>query len=243
MSKLNVLLTGMTGRIGPHLLPAFREQYHLRTLDLNPVPDDPNHTVSDLSNIDTLREVMTGIDVLVHLAATSDEAPFMEQLLPNNIVGVYNIFEAAHQAKVRRIVFASTVQTVRAWGDHLPVRAADPPRPGTIYGVTKVFGETLGRWYHDKRGLEFVALRIGAFQPYDSEGLRKHQGMRDLWLSPRDAVQLLSKAIDTPDIGYAIVFGTSATEQERISLQEARDLLGYEPQDRSADIEKVAKEQ
>ena len=236
MTKLNVLMTGVSGRMGPHLLPPFRERYALRTLDKQPVPGDPDSVVSDLQDRDVLRDVMRGMDVVVHLAATSDEAPFVENLVPNNVVGVYNVFEAAREAGVRRLVFASTVQTVHAWQDDLPVRVSDPPRPVTLYGATKVFGETAGRYYHDRHGMEFVGIRIGAFQPYDSPHLRQRSGLHDIWLSPRDAARLFSLAVEKPDVGYAVVFGTSRTTRERLSLQEARDVLGYEPEDDAATL-------
>ncbi|MBV9851330.1 MAG: NAD(P)-dependent oxidoreductase [Armatimonadetes bacterium] len=224
-------MTGVHGRLGPHLVPPFRERYALRTLDRQESPDDPHCVLSDLQDRDVLRRAMAGVDVVVHLAATSDEAPFVENLVPNNVVGVYNVFEAAHEAGVRRIVFASSVHAVTASGPDPPVRVSDPPRPITTYGVTKVFGETLGRYYHDRRGMEFVGIRIGAFQPYDSALLRQKPLMRDLWLSPRDAARLFVRAVETPQVGYALVFGTSRTSLERLSLQEAREVLGYEPED------------
>lgn len=236
MTKLKVLATGVGGRIGPHLLPTFRERFDLRTLDRQPVPDAPDTILADLSDIATLRQAMNGVDVLVHLAATSDEAPFVESLVPNNVVGLYNTFEAAHLEGVRRIVFASTVQTVSAYPRERRVQITDPVRPSSMYGATKVFGEALGRWYHDKHGIEFVGVRIGAFQPYDSPSLRRHRGLRNVWLSPRDGASLLSRAIEKPGIGYALVFATSKTEFERLSLAPARELLDWQPQDDIAAI-------
>ena len=231
MSKLRVLLTGPGGRVGPHLLPDFAREYDLRLLDRNPVNGWPETILTDLQDTDVLQAAMEGVDVVVHLAATANESPFVENLLPNNIVGVYNVFEAAREAKVRRIVFASTVQTVGYYPRDYTIQADDPPRPVSVYGVTKVFGEALGRFYYDRHKIEFVGVRIGACQPPDSPWLREHEGLRTIWLSPRDASQLLRRAVETPDIGYAIVFGTSKTTHEFLSLQSARELLGYEPED------------
>jgi uronate dehydrogenase len=237
MAKRKVLLTGAGGRIGPHLVPAFQEQYDLRTFDLRPVPGDPDTILGDLQDFAALRRAMEGIEVVVHLAATSDEAPFLEKLVPNNIVGLYNTYQAAHEAGVRRIVFASTCQTISAYPRDQRVEITDPVRPSTMYGATKVFGEVLGRWYHDRRGMEFVGIRIGAFQPYDSKGLRRPgSGARALWLSPRDAVRLFRRAIEKEGVGYVLVFGTSITERERMSLRPARELLDFEPEDNVADI-------
>lgn len=193
--------------------------------------------MGDLSEIEPLREAMRDCEVVVHLAATSDEAPFVEELVPNNVIGPYNVFEAARLEKVRRIVFASSIQAMsfNLKDSETPVETDVLPRPHTLYGATKVLGETMGRWFHDRHGLEFVAIRIGAFQPYDSPWLSENRAP-DIWLSPRDAALLFQKAIETPDIGYAIVNGTSKTTRERMSLASARSILGFEPQDDARDF-------
>lgn len=231
MSKPIVLLTGAGGRIGPSLLPSFQERYDLRVLDRQPIAGVENIILSDLQDPDILKQALAGVETVVHLAATSDEAPFLEKLVPNNIIGLYNILQASVDAGVRRFIFASTVQTVRTWEMPLPVRTADPPRPVSLYGATKVFGETIGRYYHDRHGLEFIAVRIGWFQNYDSPALKRGGGGANIWLSPRDCARLLHLAVEKPGIGYAVVFGTSKTPVEALSLQEAREVLGYEPQD------------
>jgi uronate dehydrogenase len=232
MERLTVLLTGPGGRIGPHLIPSFRERYNLRLLDRRPIPGEPDTIIADLSDKEVLKNAMTGVDVVVHLAATSDEAPFLEQLVPNNVIGLYNTFQAAQEAGVRRVVYASTVQTVEFYRDlPRPVETNDFPRPWTTYAVTKLFGEAAGRWYHETHGMEVVAVRIGAFQPYDSQGLRTGKGLREMWLSPKDCRGLLHAAIEKPGVGYALVFATSITERERVSRAPARELLGYESQD------------
>jgi nucleoside-diphosphate-sugar epimerase len=231
MGKMPVLVTGISGRIGKHIFPAFQEAYDLRTLDRSPTELDPDVIISDLQDLNVLKEAMQGVEVVLHLAATSDEAPFVENLVPNNVVGVYNVFQAAHEAGVRRMVFASTVQTVGMYPRDHTIEITDPVRPITLYGATKVLGEVMGRWYHDTKGMEFVGIRIGWFHPYDSPALRDNDGARSIWFSPRDAVRLFRCAIEKPEVGYALVFGTSKTEFERLSLKTARELLGYEPED------------
>jgi uronate dehydrogenase len=231
-----VLLTGPGGRIGPHLLAPLRERFDLRLLDKDPLPDEPDMVVADLSDAAVLESAMQGCDAVIHLAATSDEAPFIEELVPNNVVGVYNVFEAARRAGVKRIVFASTVQTVARYPREHTVEVTDPVRPVSLYGATKVMGEVMGRWYHDTHGLEFVGVRIAWFMPADAPMLRWHQEAREHWLSPRDCAQLLSRAVETPGVGYALVFATSKTPRERLSLKTAREILGYEPQDDTSTI-------
>jgi len=112
------------------------------------------------------------------------------------------------------------------------VHAHEPVQPCSLYGATKVLGEAMGCFYHNRHKLEFIAIRIGWFQPYDSEGLKNRTwGGTSIWLSPRDCVKLLRCAAEKPGVGFAIVNGTSKTEFERLSLAEARDLLGYVPDD------------
>lgn len=235
MSKLKVLVTGMGGRIGRHLVGPFQELYDLRVLDRQPVAGISDTHISDLQDREVLKAAMEGADVVLHLAATSDEAPFIENLVPNNVIGLYNVFEAARETAVRRLVFASTVQTVSAYPrEHGTIEITDPPRPSTLYGATKILGEVMGRWYHDRHRMEFVGIRIGAFQSYDSEHLRRSAGLRDFWLSPGDAIRLFRRAIEKPEVSYALVFGTSKTTRERLSLRPARELLNYEPEDDAA---------
>ncbi|HEX9998132.1 MAG TPA: NAD(P)-dependent oxidoreductase, partial [Abditibacterium sp.] len=174
--------------------------------------------------------------VVVHLAATADEAPFVENLVPANIVGVHNVLEAARLEGVRRVVFASTVQTVGMRHGDSNIAPEEPPRPSTLYGATKVMGEVLGRFYHDKHGLEFIALRIGAFQPYESPQLRRPY-VQNIWLSPRDAVEVFRRAIETPVIGFAVVNATSDCQNGFLSLQSAQEVLGFEPGDAIRDFD------
>lgn len=165
MTKIRVLLTGAAGDVGQALLKSFSEAYHLRTLDMRPVPGDPNAVLCNLQDFPALREAMQGIEVLVHLAAASKQyCTFMEDLLPNNIIGLYNVLQAAHETDVRRIVFASSCHTVGAYPPYSKVRVSDPIKPDSLYGISKIFGEVLGCYYHDFHGIEFIAIRIGAFQ-------------------------------------------------------------------------------
>ena len=231
MPLLKVLLTGPSGRIGPHLLAPFERCYQLSTFDLQASPRADSY-IGDLNDLDSLRRALRGVEVVLHLAATSDEAPFTEELLPNNIGGLYNLLEAAHLEGVRRVVFASSVQTV--WDQF---ERTDAPietnvnAPCSLYGVSKIFGEVLGQWFHRHRGLEFVAIRLGWFE--QTEKLETNAWINNVWISPGDCAQLFRRAIETPDIGFAIVNGTSKTPRELLSLRSARELLGYQPRDQS----------
>jgi uronate dehydrogenase len=233
MQRLTVLVTGAGGRIGHHLLPTFKERFNLRLLDLRPVENEPETIIADLVDKEALVHAMQGVDVVLHLAAIPDEAPFLETLVPNNVIGLYNTFEAAREAGVRRIVFASTVQTVLRYPQDRTIEVTDPVRPLTLYAVTKILGEVMGRWYHDQHGMEFVGVRIGAFLPYDHAGLRspERHWVRNIWLSPRDAAGILAAACEKPGLTYHLLFASSITEHEFMSRRGMRDVLGYEPQD------------
>jgi uronate dehydrogenase len=230
MERLNVLLTGAGGNIGKVLTPPFKEWFNLRLLDKTPIEGEPDTIIVDLQDRPALDQAMQGIDVVLHLAAYPNEADFLEVLVPNNVVGLYNTFEAAKGAGVRRLIFASTVQTI---GNNPPgtVRIGDLPNPWTLYGATKLLGEAMGRQYHHAHGLEFIAVRIGAFQPYDSDVMRKWKGARDIWLSPRDAVNIFRLCIEKPDLKNETLFASSITEWERMDRTPLRQILGYTPQD------------
>jgi uronate dehydrogenase len=237
---MKVLFTGPSGRIGPLIIESLREKFDLTTFDLPGLGADFE---GDLSDIEPLRLAMKGVEVVLHLAATSDDAPFMEKILPNNIIGAFNVFEAARLEGVRRVVFASSVQA----GGRVPHRIEDGttvetdilPRPGNLYGASKVFGETMGRVFHNQSKIEFIALRLGAFQPYDSEWFQTGQA-EEIWLSPRDCAHIMALAIEKPGVAYAVVNASSQTSREVMPLQGAREALGFEPQDDSRDFYSAA---
>jgi Nucleoside-diphosphate-sugar epimerases len=235
MSRLRVLLTGAAGRIGSTLRPAFADRYDAVWLDREPIEGEPDALTMDLSDLGALEAAMRGVDVVVHLAAQPNEAPFNEVLVPNNVVGLYNTFEAAKRAGVRRVVFASTVQSVARYPHDVRVEVDMPHRPNTLYGATKAFGEIVGRWYHDTHGMEFVGVRIGWFIKYDEDLLRERAAASNIWLSPNDAIQMFTKATEAPGVGYVVVSATSRPLREYLSLTTAREVLGYDPIDNAAD--------
>ncbi|MBC8139406.1 MAG: NAD(P)-dependent oxidoreductase [Fibrella sp.] len=240
VARKRVLLTGASGRIGRTISPLLAEKLDLRLFDKNDPGDMPGIFVGDLADPDGLVPALDGIETVIHLAAQSTEADFVSVLVPNNIVGLHYLFESAVKAGVKRIVFASTIQ---AFGNHPhdhTITESDLPRPNSLYGATKAFGETMGRWYHDKYGIEFLAVRIGWFlipdEEHDLALIRERGAHSNIWLSPRDAVQIFTKSVEVPTIGtdgYGIVHAISRPLFERMSLAPAKSLLGYEPIDDS----------
>lgn len=241
---MRVLLTGASGTIGA----GFRDEYAARYRDAYALrlgvhnPDFSDDRFDDLVRMDvedeeSLRAAVSGVDVVVHLAANPDweTEDFDGELLGPNIVGAYNMFEAARAAGCRRIVYASSVHAIMGYPVDLQVHEHDPSRPDTLYGVTKVFGEALCSSYAYVHGMSCIAVRIGAYVP-DNEKQKvvesNNPQLLDIMISQRDMAQLLHRCIVAPDdVRYAVVAGLSDNRFKRMNIERARELLGYAPQD------------
>jgi uronate dehydrogenase len=217
-----VLLTGAAGQIGTALrgrLPALG--WSLRNVDVSPLPDG---AVCDVTSAADLDRFVPGVDAIVHLAGIPQESPW-PQVRKGNFDGVYEVFDAARRHGVERIVWASSNHAVgfEPVTDEMP--ADLPPRPDTLYGVSKAFGEALGRYFADRYGLRIACLRIGTFadRPPDVRSL-------STWLSPDDCARLVDACLRAEALRYAIVWGVSANTRRRWSLA-AGQALGYEPRD------------
>ncbi|MFE7777551.1 NAD-dependent epimerase/dehydratase family protein [Streptomyces sp. NPDC057445] len=226
-----VLLTGAAGGLGTlmrGLLPAYGHE--LRLFDMTLIEGEPGAIIAELADKEALREAVRGVDAIVHLAGIALEAPF-EKVLRANIEGTYNLYEAAREEGVRRIVFASSNHAVGFTprpreGDAL-IPVDTPRRPDTHYGLSKGFGEDLAQFYWDRHGIETVSVRIGAclMEPSDVR-------MLSVWLSPGDAARLFHAALTAEGVGHTLVYGSSANTRLWWDLSSAR-ALGYEPQDDS----------
>ncbi|MEO6626728.1 MAG: NAD(P)-dependent oxidoreductase [Burkholderiaceae bacterium] len=227
MSEKRVLITGAAGLIGRVLAEQLRHQYaELRLGDIAAGADGVMPV--DIRNLATLETAMAGIDCVVHLAGVPGEDAWAN-ILATNIDGCYNVFEAARRQRVRRVVFASSNHAV---GFHRRAKALDSGvtvRPDTRYGVSKVFGEALGRLYADKYGLSVACLRIGTFRTPD-----RPSELRQLrsWVSHRDLAQLVQRCIDHPDYHFLIAYGVSGNTRSNWSNADVA-FLGYAPQDDS----------
>ncbi|MFF7212225.1 NAD-dependent epimerase/dehydratase family protein [Streptomyces sp. NPDC008238] len=226
-----VLLTGAAGGLGTlmrELLPA--HGYELRLLDMLPVEGAPDAITADLADRAALREAVRGVDAIIHLAGISLEAPF-EKILRANVEGTYNLYEAAREEGVPRIVFASSNHAVgftpRPVGNDPLIPVDTPRRPDTFYGLSKGFGEDLAQLYWDLHGLETVSVRIGSC-------FREPTSVRMLsvWMSPEDGARLFHAALTAEGVGHTVVYGSSANTRLWWDLSSAR-ALGYEPQDDS----------
>jgi uronate dehydrogenase len=227
-----ILITGAAGNIGRCLREGLRGRYPVIRLSdvkaLEPARDGEELAPADLTDMDALLQAMDGVDCVVHLGAVSVEDAW-EKILPANIAGTWNVFEAARRKGVRRVVYASSHHAIGFYRRARSVDRGVPPRPDGAYGVSKVFGEAVGRLYADKHGMTVACLRIGAFQPKPRD-----RRILKVWLSPRDAVQLVTRCIEAPDFHFLVVYGVSNNTRCQY-LNTGIEFLGYRPEDNAED--------
>ena len=233
-----VLVTGSSGRIGRAVVRALADAgVPTRLLDRVPFPGRPDAIVADLCDGAALEEAMVGAGALVHLAATPDDAPFEESLVPNNVVGLERVLSAATRAGIRRWVLASSIQVnIRQSREGpWPVRITDPITPLRWYAATKVFLESAGYSHARDHGVEVISIRLG-WCPRDAVQVRHIEDepiAQDTYLSPGDAGALVLAAITRPvRPGHHVIFGTSRPVRQWVFDPEpGRVLLGWEPLD------------
>lgn len=228
MACERVLITGAAGEIGSTLRAGLRGAYPLlRLSDVRPLSEarpGEETALADIADASAAAALMHGIDCVVHLGGVPRESAW-DAILTNNIEGTYNVFEAARAAGVKRIVYASSNHAIGYYRVGRRVGVDEPVRPDSRYGVSKAFGEALGRLYADKHGIEVACLRIGSFrnEPADFRQL-------STWISPRDTVQLVRRCIDAPPFHFIVLYGVSRNARTRWANPHA-PFVGYEPED------------
>ena len=232
MARKRVLITGAAGFIGSYIRETFDDRYTMRLADIAEIENPHGHEVlkADIADLDQMQRTCEGMDTVVHLAADrSPSADFYETLLSLNIIGTYNVFQAAKDQGCERVVFASSINAMLAYPPDLSVTWDMPVNPPNVYGVTKCFGESLGRCFaYD--GLSSIAIRIGGIKR-DSEPARNQGDMGQGWISQRDLAQLIGCCIDVEGVDFAIVHGQSRHKNPRLDISHTCEILGYEPQD------------
>ena len=223
-----IVLTGAAGRLGSYLRePLSKLADALVSSDLaetlGTLYDGETYVRADLTRYDEIHSLLEGADMVVHFGAIGDEAPF-EAILGPNIVGAYNVWEAAYRNGVRRVVYASSIHAVGMYPKTEFIGIDAPHRPDTFYGLAKCFAEDLASLYWDRRRVESVCLRIlSCAQVTNARALGS-------WLSYGDLVHLVERAISTPVTGFSIVYGVS--DNDRVPVDNAKaSFLGYRPKD------------
>ena len=229
-----ILITGAAGDVGTHLRRELKGKYDIRASDLRSIKKvgAEKYVRADVSKMADALRITKGVDAIVHLGGYSVEGPW-EGILSANIIGCYNVFEAARRNGVKRIIFPTSNHAVGFYRRSETIDHRVYIKPDGRYGVSKVFGEALGSLYADKYGMQFLMIRIGNVNPAPIDKRRL-----SIWISPRDIAQLVSIGIEHPDIRFEIVYGISANKRAWYDNSNAFR-LGYKPQD---DSEKYAAE-
>jgi len=226
------VLTGAAGRIGTSVRPAIAEHVgRVRLVDRMPVTpehDGEESLVADLRDRAAASEAIADADGVVHLGGISDEASF-DDLCAINILGTFNVVEAARIAGVGRFVYASSNRVTGFYPASTVIGPDVPTRPDSLYAVSKVAGEALGSLYADKFGLSFVSVRIASFEDAPLEP--RHLST---WLSPRDCAAALLAAMRAPGVKYAAFYAVSANTRGWWDLTPGYR-LGFRPVDNAED--------
>ena len=248
--KKKVLITGGAGLIGGILIDRLSDRYTLSSLDLKEAEGVPSH-VASLDDLDAMQPAFKGIDAVVHLAADRSSFAEWDSVLPSNLIGTYNVFEASRRESVKRVIFASSNHATggnyldEPWslvgtGQFDKLEAGNYPlvdeetmiRPDGFYGVSKAFGEAIGSYYNDYHGVSSIHLRIGWVISTDDPTFSPFA--LSLWLSHRDTAQIIQRSIDAPDdLRYGIYYATSDNMWKIFDINLAKTELGYAPEDDS----------
>ena len=248
--KKRVLVTGLSGLVGSALRTEFDARYELSSLSRYGTEgmDSSHNFKGNIAELDTIIPAFTGQHTVVHLAADRSMSADWESALRNNFVGVYNVYEAAKRTGVKRVVFGSSQHAIGGFyrdepyktilaGDFdrvkRPYKLIDetvPIRPDGYYGASKAYAEGLGSYYSEWHGISSINIRIGWTISNDDPTISG--GGLAMWLSHRDTAQIHVKAVDAPDsLMYTVVFAMSDNYWSIFSLDKARRVLGYEPED------------
>ena len=231
-----ILITGAAGDVGTRLRKLLKGVYSLRVSDIRKPADlgaDDEFVAADLGDYEQTKQITAGIDGIVHLGGYSVEGPW-ETIHKSNIVGCYNLFEAAYRSGVKRIVFASSNHAVGFYPRDRKIGVDVTVRPDSRYGVSKAFGEAVGALYADKHGLRVTCIRIGNVgdKPLDKRRM-------SIWIKPEDLAQLIRIGLEHPDIRFEIFYGASDNAAGWWDNSNARR-FGYRPQFRSEDFREEA---
>ena len=227
-----LLLTGAAGGLGKQLRT--RLKANCTTLRLSDVAAfgeaeaGEEIMLADLGDAKAVDAMVAGVDAIVHLGGISVDGPFAP-ILNANILGLYNLYEAARRHGGKRVLFASSNHVTGFYRQSETINADAPARPDSLYGISKAFGEDLSRFYFDRYGIETVCIRIGSSFPEPRD-----RRMLATWLSFDDLHRLVTACLTSPVVGHSIIFGMSNNAVTWWDNSRANH-IGYKPQD-SSDI-------
>lgn len=242
MNLPKLLITGSSGVIGTVLMDGLTDSFDCYGVDRRSAGTERDFK-ADLSDFDQIAGVINRLlplDYIVHLAGDPHVDASWDSVLQNNIIATRNLYEAARQDSIRRVVFASSNHVTGAYEGFAPhqhlhqqhepplISPQDPIRPDSDYGVSKAFGEALARYYCARYGLESICLRIGSVLRDDDPTVSARN--RKIWLSHRDLIQLVKKSLQAK-IPFGIYYGVSASKGRFWDISNAERELGYYPVD------------
>lgn len=226
---MRVLVTGAAGTIGKPVCEALAQRGHtIRRFDR--VPSGADEIIGDIADGARVLEACRDIEAIVHLAAMPDDAPFLE-LVPPNVIGLFNVLDAARQCGVKRVVLASSVQVCWSHGPHEP-RTGDQAEPHNHYALTKLWAEEMGAMYARIYPLSIIAARIGWMVRDLREALAiRRQAMTRNYISRRDVAHFMACAIEATEGGFQALYAIGPEGQGSYDLAAARERIGFAPQD------------
>jgi len=238
-----VLLTGAAGFAGTAFRRFARGRYRIRCFDRVPVAGERDVVVGNLTDQEAVFRAAKGCDAVVHLAAIRDDADFMTQILPNNIVGTYNVYEAARQAHVRKFVFASTMQVDMGYPREKRLTPDMPPLPTNFYAASKVLGENLGEIYANRFNMSVVCLRFGWIAVRSDAEWEGLLGRVPPWetITERDLNGILCAAVEAKGVGFVILPAFSRNARHRRDLSLLKKALGYYPREDARELHRRGK--
>ncbi|TCU15156.1 NAD-dependent epimerase/dehydratase family protein [Rhizobium sullae] len=229
-------LTGAAGRIGTLLRPLLRPYVeHLRLIDFHEpaqLGENESFVRADLTKLDEATAALEDVDGVIHLAGIASGID-MNAILQANVLGTYNLYEAARINSVRRVVYASSNHATGFYPRGQIVSPLDPMRPDSPYGLSKCWGELVGGLYYDTCGIRTLSIRIGNAGTYPNS-----ERSVAIWISARDLAQLVRIGLSHPLIAATVVYGVSDTEEPWWDNEVAAK-LGYQPQDRPRDHARI----
>jgi uronate dehydrogenase len=228
-----VLVTGAAGAVGQPVCHELLARGHeVVAFDLVAVPGHPDAILGNVADPKAVDRAMAGVAAVVHLAAEPNDAPF-EQLVEPNVLGLYQVMNAARAHAVRRVVLASTIQVLGKRRDPTQPAGVGEATPANHYALTKVWAEVMGEMYARRFAMSVVCVRIAWMVRNRVEACRMSElGRPDLYLSPGDAGRFFALAVEAKGLDFAVVYAASHGGERLWDMEPSRRLLGYEPKDR-----------
>lgn len=240
-----VLITGGFGKIAKHFIQNFEHKYEITVADIVTnsefFTDKVRIEKANLMDFSVCSKLCEGIDMVIHLAGIVDPISESDEILETNIKTTQNIFKAAVKAKCKRLIFASSAQTIESYPTDIQVNKNMLVKPKNIYGVLKCFGEALAAYHSYNSGISAICLRIGAYEfPKDFTEMNA----RDLsaFLHPDDFNQLLIGCVETENIQYEVLNAISDNRYKRLDISESKEKVGYRPKADAFELFKLIKE-